>query len=143
MASGANHPNVKWYGPKVSLKMLGKISKNLADAGKLLQAEVKTALAKPARAFTVSLSASGKKRKRYAKGYAHSRPGEPPRKITGELHRSIYRKLYRKQKRMRVGARVLGLLEKGTKRIKPRPYLMAALNKAASQIAAILTRPIL
>ena len=70
-----------------------------------------------------------------------SRPGEPPRKRTGFGARNVVYDLDPAAQAGRVGlmrnALYMGFLEIGTRRIKPRPWLLATLKKIAPQLRAI------
>lgn len=70
-----------------------------------------------------------------------SKPGEPPRKRTGFLARQVLYDLDQARMTGRVGvtrnARYGVWLELGTRRMKPRPWLLATLKKILPQLEAI------
>lgn len=61
----------------------------------------------------------------------HSAPGEPPRKITGNLQGSLETAVYREELGINIktsaGAEYAKALEYGTGKIKPRPFMLPAL----------------
>ena len=73
-----------------------------------------------------------------------SRPGEPPRKQTGQLRRSVTREIVTTPRVVaRVGTNVKygKWLELGTVRILPRPWLVRAFREMLPTVRSILTAP--
>ncbi len=74
-----------------------------------------------------------------------SRPGEPPHKQTGRLRGSVAWELVDTGRTWiaRVGTNVRygRFLELGTRRIRPRPWLVRSLDESRSQIRTILAAP--
>jgi HK97 gp10 family phage protein len=84
------------------------------------------------------------KRKGKAKVYGavRSLPGEPPRKQTGQLRRSIASEVLSLVGRVGTNVKYGKHLELGTRHMQPRPWLRRALNESRGKIEAILKRPI-
>ena len=78
----------------------------------------------------------GKKGSRSRKGLDPSRPGEPPKKLAGELRKGILKDMDLLKPEARVGTNVEygKWLEMGTRNMAPRPWLSAALRKAAPRL---------
>lgn len=141
MAGNYTSPGVKYYGKDFHKKLDQGMIKNITAAGKIVYEEAKQLLSRPGRTVTRVTTKTGKTRVKYGKrGGVVSAPGEPPRKQTGVLFRSLKRKLFRK--RMKVKILDLGrALEYGTDSgvLKPRPHLRVALaNKRAAVAAALV-----
>jgi len=70
-----------------------------------------------------------------------SRPGEPPRKITGWLQRNVVYELDVGGLKARVGlaanATYGAYLELGTHRVRPRPWLLSTLEQERPYMAAL------
>jgi hypothetical protein len=135
---------VSWYGNQVRATIRKGIKKNVNDAGMLLKRELKAVLSVPGRTVTyVKAKKSGKIRKKLGKiGSVRSRPGEPPRKQTGRLARSVYKR-NKKNGAVRVGARG-NLMEYGAAgaNVLARPWLAPTLERLKPALAEILSRPI-
>jgi hypothetical protein len=71
-----------------------------------------------------------------------SAPGDPPRKRTGWLQRNVVYELNEQTRVAKVGLTAnvpYGLwLEIGTRKMRPRPYLIATLNKYLGQMRILL-----
>lgn len=75
--------------------------------------------------------------------YVVSKPGEPPRKQTGHLRRSVTYEVDRENLTARVGTNVTygKYLELGTKRgLAPRPWLRPALARVAARVNELLSQ---
>ncbi len=81
----------------------------------------------------------GKAGKHY-KGLDPSQPGQPPKKITGHLQRSITYEMAADKQSAKVGTNLLygAVLELGGSKVAPRPYLRSTLIEEASAIEKIL-----
>lgn len=137
--------NVQWYGTEFIGQMKRGLTKNLTAAGTLLLKDVRAALNVDGRTVTETTTASGKTRRKYGKrGSSPSQPGEPPHKQSGRLRRDTFKQLKPKKMVMRVGTRAPhgGMLEFGTRKMAPRPYLRSTYAKDQAKIAQILTTPI-
>jgi hypothetical protein len=74
-------------------------------------------------------------------GLAPSLPGQFPRKLSGQLMRSITWKFDTTKMVLTVGANLKGypsFLQTGTKHMKPRPWLSLAFDKEKSELKKIL-----
>jgi hypothetical protein len=79
--------------------------------------------------------------KRYT-GLAPSAPGEFPKKLTGQLQKSITWELDKRKLVLTVGSNLRGYpsyLQKGTGRMKPRPWLTLSWAKDQDRIGKLLT----
>lgn len=76
--------------------------------------------------------------------YVASAPGEPPAVQTGQLRNSIDTNVYSEGRSVKgeVGTKLMkGLwLEKGTSKIKPRPWLEPSFDKSLERVREILSR---
>lgn len=73
-----------------------------------------------------------------------SSPGEPPRKQTGHLRRSVTREIVSAPNLVaRIGTNVRygRWLELGTSRMQPRPWLVRAFRETLPRVKAILSAP--
>ena len=77
-------------------------------------------------------------------GLDPSRPGKPPKRVTGTLHRSIFWALDRQAVKGRVGTPLkYGLfLELGTARMAARPWMITAVRNKIETIKRILSKEI-
>lgn len=77
--------------------------------------------------------------------YTASAPGEPPAQRTGELRQSVKGTVHTEGKKLigKVGTdKDYGLsLEKGTKKMAPRPWLQPSFEKSEGKIKDIFNRP--
>ena len=78
---------------------------------------------------------------RWYHGENPSQPGEPPKKVRGDLQRSIAYEMYAQILQSKAGTNLpYGLaLEAGTATMAPRPYLRATLIEEADRINQILS----
>lgn len=76
-------------------------------------------------------------------GLAPSSPGEFPRKLSGELQRSITWNLDKQKMVLTVGTNLKGypgFLQTGTKWLRPRPWLSLSFDKEKATLGKILTK---
>lgn len=110
----------EWHGDKFVSEMQQKARKNVQRLGHFLVRDIKLSLNKP----------GPRKGNKMARA---SKPGEPPHRRTGRLARSIQAAALNLQNEvlLRIGTNVkYGLwLEFGTKKMAPRPFLRAALER--------------
>jgi hypothetical protein len=147
---------VKWNGVGFRAEFVGGLNKNLNAAGALLVKEIKRVLNVRGQTKTETTSKSGKVRRRYGKvGSEPSRPGEPPRKQTGRLFRSVRKRLLgskynkatgksTKSNKVRVSA-AGQLLEFGRHKkgdLDPRPFMRPTFKRLQPAIRGIMTRPV-
>lgn len=87
--------------------------------------------------YTISKSSSGK----HYHGQAPSLPGEPPKKIRGDLQRSITYEMGPDKLSAKVGTNLAygAYLELGTAHIAPRPFLRSTLLEEQGTIDRILS----
>lgn len=138
----ADAKGVKWYGAEFYKTLDQGLIKNVSKAGDIVLAEVKQLLSQPGRTIETVVTRTGKTRKKYGKkGEFVSAPGDPPKKQTGALLRSVKKRLYRKQHKVRITDRGR-VLEFGDDKLKARPHLRAALEKTKSAIAAALVHKV-
>lgn len=136
-------PNVKWYGAEFAKHVDSLERQRLRKAGETVKKQAKALISKAARSIKgQSVMKSGYTRTTYgAKGSERSAPNEPPRKDTGDLFRSVKSKLTKRGLTVRVSA-AAALMEHGSKKMKPRPFLGKALKQCESEVKSILTAPI-
>jgi HK97 gp10 family phage protein len=103
---------------------------------------VRTKVGISARVVMAGGQGRGNRRRAAAKRYQPSAPGEPPRKRTGTLQKSIAHEVERQPGAVlaRVGTKVdYGrFLEFGTRRMKARPYLRPALTEYLPKFHSIV-----
>lgn len=75
-------------------------------------------------------------------GESRSKPGEPPLQQTGLLKKSLKVRPRGKGARVYSRDRKAHLLEYGSRKMLPRPFLRRALAESRSQVKAILSRPL-
>jgi hypothetical protein len=142
---------INWRGDAFLKEVDAEVARRTSAAAVRLQARIRAEVSQPG---TLRYGGSRDSKGRSLKGtgrattiynFTHSRPGNPPYKQTGHLRRSIAWELIRGTLRKvvgRVGTNLkYGLyLERGTAKMKARPYLRATLAKFKSELKAILTR---
>lgn len=136
--------NVQWNGGQFKKQLTLSLRANLTRAAIIVTRHAKELL---------SVSGTGVKRKggaivpkvkgmkgRTVYGAFPSKPGEPPRKQTGELRRRTTYEVDAAKGIARIGTNVKygRWLEFGTSRMKPRPWLRRALAEVRSQVDTIL-----
>lgn len=76
--------------------------------------------------------------------YIASAPGEPPAVLTGQLRQSVKTNVYSKAKAVKgevgTGLHKGLMLEKGTKKMAPRPWLEPSFDKSLERVKSILSR---
>jgi HK97 gp10 family phage protein len=128
---------VQWYGEQRQREIDSEMKRRIS-------ASVRIVLNRARKLVGVTGTKANKgKAKTY--GAVRSLPGEPPRKQTGQLRRSISTEVYGLVGR--VGPSMEdGLypkyLELGTRHMQPRPWLRRALDESRAAITAILGKPI-
>lgn len=138
----ADAPGVKWYGKEFYKSLDQEMIKNVTKAGNLVHTEAKQLLSTPGRSITTVVTKTGKTRKKYGKkGEFVSAPGEPPRKQSGKLLRTLKKKLYRKRLKVRIMDKGR-VLEFGSEKMEERPHLRTALERMQSAVTAALTERI-
>jgi hypothetical protein len=117
---------VRWYGPKVIIKLKDRIGGRVFRVGKFLKARIREEVSRP--------NFSGK---------FPSEPGEYPKRVSGDFRESIDDDYDRENIRTRVGSSmILGKwLEFGTDKMEPRPWLSHALQDYQREIEEILEQP--
>lgn len=124
-----------------------EIAQRMLRAVIFMQNEVKLTLTgtRHGRRYRIGKSARGKKIKR-VRYHIASAPGEPPAVLYGRLRNSIKFELRTKGLRSIEG--IVGSkldkavwLEKGTKRIKPRPFLEPTFKKNQNELKKIFSKP--
>ena len=127
-----------WNGPKIVKKTADQIFINMGLATQFMRNEVKTSINRPQP--TRTSSTTGKRR-----GLNPSKPGEPPKRIEGDLFKSIVTEITRSRNKIvgRYGSTLTEIaiwLEFGTSRIAARPFLRPPLLKNRAELVRILTR---
>lgn len=124
-----------WKGEEIMLKMRDTLVNRVDLAGFMLLNE--------ARALISRDQPRGKTASGMRTGLDPSKPGTPPKRVTGTLHRSTFWDLDRTRIKGRVGTPLkYGLfLEIGTSKLAPRPWLSLAMKNKRPSIRAILSKP--
>ena len=131
--------DVEWNGKELLVQANRQIHKNAHKAARMLDSRVSNAVKR------------GQKKRRMPngkfKGLEPSRPGEPPRLLSGQLKRSINHRVSsgrRGSVRIWVGANTsyARALEKGnpSRGLQPRPYLKSTLEKHRETLIRVLMR---
>jgi len=134
-----------WHGARAGNKLLTTARKRVQEAVLIVEAATKGLLS---RRGGRTASGGHEKGERLEKvGIYRSKPGEPPRKQTGTLVRSITSEMHPTLPIGRVGpaneleyARALEL-GYDPRNLAPRPYLRPALRRSEPAIRAIFNRP--
>lgn len=138
-----------WKGDAIARKVKAEEKKRLARAAGVVRDHAKELL--NVSGTTKSGKAERDKRGRFLRQYgiSPSAPGEPPHKQYGRLRLSVTWEHVTSggQQAVRVGpsgypAKYGRYLEKGTSRMKARPWLVRAFRESYSRVRAILTAPI-
>lgn len=93
----AKKATIRWYGPQVKGKVKAAAYKGLRRATAYAQKRIKLAISKPAMVGKGGAKSPSAKSKRRPRRYQHSKPGEPPRAITGKLRQSIFQSTDRRR----------------------------------------------
>jgi len=93
----AKKATIRWYGPQVKGKVKTAAYKGLRRATAYTQKKIKLAISKPAMVGKGGAKSPSAKSKRKPRRYQHSKPGEPPRAITGKLRQSIFQSTDRRR----------------------------------------------
>jgi hypothetical protein len=132
--------HVEWNGEAWQREFEAGVKRNITAAAIYLANVIKADISQSG---TLSYSnRSGKRVRGTIYNFTHSIAGNPPYKQTGRLRGSIDWEV--DNFTARVGTNVLyGLfLEKGTRRMKPRPFLEVNMRKHHATLVSILTRTI-
>lgn len=126
---------VRFFGAMVNRQIQGDLRKNLTLAAIHLRNAVKVALNR-SQPYRISRGPKG----RWYKGLDPSRPGESPKKIRGDLQRSIAYEVTPNGQQAFVGTGLAygKFLELGTRFILPRPFLRGTLAKESPAILKII-----
>ena len=143
-----------WHGRKVITTFQQRARQNVLDAALLVEALVKSSMKaggttesgeSAIREGTKNVKVdkiSGEKASKI--NTFRSKPGEVPRVQTGTLKRGITHELHPVLPISRVGTNVKygPLLEFGTRRMGPRPFMRPALHRAQPAIVSLWSRPL-
>ena len=126
-----------WNGPKIVKKTADQIFINMGLATQFMRNEV---------IKSINVSQATRRTSSGARiGLNPSKPGQPPKRIEGDLVRSITTEVTRSRNKIvgRYGStqtqKAIGL-EFGTSRVAARPFLRPPLLKNRSELVRILTR---
>ena len=148
-----------WHGHEAMKALLADACRKVQEAVLLVERDVKSSMRLGGRVASGEMEwqsytgrAGDERRRRVEKGtgkraekvgsYA-SKPGEVPRVQTGTLRRSITHEMHDTLPIGRVGTNVIygKLLEFGTRRMKPRPFMRPSLMRTLAAITAIFGKP--
>jgi len=124
---------MKWRGPEAVKLINMEVGKRLDATGRFVRDKAKELVSRsqPVRIY-------GKKAGRSRKGLDPSRPGEPPKKVSGDLRISIKKEFDRAAMAVQIGTRLpYGKhLELGTRKMAARPWLRPTLVNHQAEIRA-------
>lgn len=128
---------ILWNGDDFMKELEGGLEKNLEKAAIHLTNQIKKKLNR-SQPYTIG---NGPKGKHYH-GQDPSAPGEAPKKIRGDLQRSITYAMGDDKKSAQVGTNLDygAALELGTATIQPRPFLRSTVAEEGDKIAEIMAR---
>lgn len=129
---------MRWYGPECTLKLRAAVGIRFDKAARTLRDYIREKLSVP----NVVI---GWNRMKYGpikgtRGSQPSKPGEYPRKLTGNLRRNVQSETDREALVARVGTNVPygKYLELGTRKMLPRPWLSRGLTEIWSTLRKIV-----
>lgn len=97
MAAPPKKPIIRWFGKKTKAAVRKRAYDGLRRATAFVQGQIKVVISKPAMVGKGGAKSPSAKSKRKPRRYQHSKPGEPPRAITGKLRQSIFQSTDRKR----------------------------------------------
>lgn len=135
---------IQWYGEERHREIMGEMERRVQAASVVVMNAARGLVGvagtmlrgKPGR------DKSGKFTKAKIYGAVRSQPGEPPRKQTGQLRRSIAREVVALVGRVGTNLEYGRHLELGTRHMAARPWLRRALNESRQKLVSILGKPI-
>lgn len=131
---------VEWHGEKAWAQAHTALVERIARATVLLWTELQLVLNTPAKGERRSRGKGKGSRLVYTEV---SKPGEPPRKRTGWLQRHVRYEVDRQQPAGRVGVGIAAkyglFLERGTRMMRPRPWLVTTARRLASRLRALIS----
>lgn len=127
--------STEWHGDEFLEELERQAARNLEKAAIHLTNEIKLKLNR-SQPYTVGSGEAGK----HYHGLDPSQPGEPPKKVRGDLQRSITYAVADDKRSATVGTNLDygAFLELGTAEMQPRPYLRSTLIEQSDAIAEIL-----
>lgn len=127
----------EWNGDEAKKMVQSKALGFITRAAIVVERRAKELLDIPGTAFSIAKGTKGKR----LNDQVRSKPGEPPRKQTGQLRASITYEVDEKTQSARVGTNLQygKALELGSKRgLKPRPFLRRALYEMQANVNELL-----
>jgi HK97 gp10 family phage protein len=125
---------MRWYGEQRHAEIQLEMRRRIAAAVRLVLNQARVLVSTPGTRL--------RKGKAKVYGAVRSQPGEPPRKQTGQLRRSIATEVLGLIGRVGTNLKYGKHLELGTRHMAARPWLRRALAESRAKITAILSRPI-
>ena len=124
---------MKWYGPQCVTKVLDSCDQRLEAAGRALRDHAKREVSR-----AQPTAGTGEKKR----GLDPSKPGEYPKKVTGDLRMGIAMEYDKGSRTARVGTNVKHgkYLELGTHKMQRRPWLSRALSEMWAKLRSIIGR---
>ena len=126
---------MKWHGEEAMRRIRTEAGNRVDMAARFVRDRAKELVS---RDQPVRIYAKGAGRSR--KGLDPSKPGEPPKKVSGHLRINIKKDMDRARIEARVGTNVPygKWLEFGTRKMKPRPWLRRTLTENMGEIRRLL-----
>ena len=122
---------MKWHGEEAMRRIRTEAGNRVDMAARFVRDRAKELVSRdqPVRIYAKS---AGRSRR----GLDPSKPGEPPKKVSGHLRINIKKDMDRARIEARVGTNVPygKWLELGTRKMAPRPWIRAALVRNAAEI---------
>jgi len=125
--------SLKWYGDEAKKRITTEMERRLTACAIVVSGHAKKLIS------VAGTGAGPGQKRRY--GSDPSKPGEPPRKQTGHLRRSVAWERAGLVARVGTNVRYGRWLELGTRKMAARPWLRRALAECQAQIQAILSKP--
>lgn len=132
---------LKWRGGEVTREIEAGVRQNITAASIYLASVIKADISQPGTLRYAGRTKKGTptKRTKTVYNFTHSAPGNPPYKQTGRLRASITREVHGLVGRVGTNVIYSRFLEKGTRKMAPRPFLLPNLRKHHATLVRILT----
>ena len=122
---------IKWRGDEAASKIRLSLQQRIDMAARTVRDHARKLVSRDQPVVIYGKSAG-----RSRKGLDPSKPGEPPKKVTGHLRMNIQKEVSPTGMTARVGTNVPygKMLELGTRHMEPRPWLRRSISDRASEL---------